>query len=174
MNHFIVVELKKPPKPSNVLYFHDYIGSKTSFWDTVRDFESTIKRIVFCKFASHIFVTLFRNLFLVHDSSGGLSGNGYIDFKTLEYASAALPQIHGRVAKNGSRILVSYSRPRRSSVTEDRDVTNGFVPPQWGNMPSDKVIERKEGGNYSQRGSGKGGLIATLERVLSSTRDPMQ
>ena len=49
MNRSIVVALKKPPKPNPTLYFRDYLGTRGAFWDAVRDFESTINRIVFCK-----------------------------------------------------------------------------------------------------------------------------
>jgi hypothetical protein len=43
-----------------------------------------------------------------------MTGKGQIEFNTLESAMEALPKLHGRIARNGSRILLSYSRPRRS------------------------------------------------------------
>lgn len=113
MDHFILVALKKPPKPTKVLYFRDYLGTKTAFWDTLRDLESNIQRVVF-----------------FYNSSGMPTGNGHITFNTLQHASEALPKLHGRVAKNGSRLLLSYSAQRKQliKVRRSRDNNEEFLP----------------------------------------------
>ena len=63
MNHPILVVLQEPPKPNHILYFRDYLGTKATFWHAVRDFESTIKRIVFCEFGSPVLITYYDNCF---------------------------------------------------------------------------------------------------------------
>lgn len=58
------------------------------------------------------------------------TGNGHITFNTLQHASEALPKLHGRVAKNGSRLLLSYSAQRKQliKVRRSRDNNEEFLP----------------------------------------------
>jgi RNA recognition motif-containing protein len=63
----------------------------------------------------------------VRDKTGKFSGNGHIEFDTLEHARDALPRLHGRLARNGSRLLLSYSRPRRNVIKHDENLVSKII-----------------------------------------------
>ncbi|KAF7373223.1 hypothetical protein MSAN_00531100 [Mycena sanguinolenta] len=76
--------LSKNP-PSHRLYFYDYRGNEEALRSALHDFETSIQRV----------------FFLRNNTTGELTGSGFVEFMSVERATQALTKVGGTVTPYG-------------------------------------------------------------------------